>query len=148
MINSINQVKFYNPRFRGAGVEISAPAKKGVNRMEELVIKMIEELKNKVIAKDVPPLGEFDVVWSEFENTDKAIDATHCLLKISSTGVKGSENMRYLEVAAIKRGTPYGAETVIGYGTIKDILNKLNERGLENIIKEKFIKLSKDLEDI
>jgi hypothetical protein len=153
MINNISYNSYTSPQFgamwAGGNKAIArrtrTSAKQGAN-MIELIKKMVDELRIK--AKDVPPLGEFETVWTEFENKDKAIDATHCLLKISTPGVKGAENERYLEVAAIKRGTRYGAQSVIGYGTTKDIQNKLNEQGIEQIIKDKFLQLSRDLEDV
>ena len=55
---------------------------------------------------------------------------------------------RYLEVAAIKRGTAYGAESVIKSGSTNEILDKLDEQGLEQVIKDKFVQLAKDLENI
>lgn len=153
MINNISYNSFCSPQFRAkwvggnAGIKKArASANQGVYMIDEHIKKMVEELKIK--AKNVPQQGEFDVVWAEFENKDKAIDATHCLLKISNTGVKGTEDERYLEVAALRRGTRYGAEAVIGYGSTKDIQNRLNEQGIEQIIKDKFIQLSRDLEDI
>ena len=147
MINSINRVKIYSPQFRGGKIK-NTPAKEGANMIDEHIKKMVEELKLKIKEKKVPPFGEFDVVWSEFTNKDKSLDLTRCFLKISAIGNKGAENNRYLEVAALKDGSPLGGEIVIGHGTTKDILDKLNEQGIEQVIKEKFIKLAKDLEDV
>lgn len=147
MINSINIYSPYSASFKGINSRNTTNSiKQGTNMIDELIKKMVEELRVK--AKSVPDFGKFGVVWSEFENKDKAIDATHCLLKISPAKYEGAETERFLEVAAIKRGTQYGAESVIGYGSTKDVLDKLNERGIEQIIKEKFINLAKDLEDI
>lgn len=152
MINNISYNNCSKPQFGAMWVnskKVAASKRQGTNMIDELIKKMVAELRE--IAKDtkkVPHQGEFDVVWAEFENKDKAIDATHCLLKISPTGVKGAENERYLEVAALKRGSGYGAESVIGYGSTNDVIRRLNEQGIEQVIKDKFIKLSKDLEDI
>lgn len=150
MDNRINQNKINNIKFRGVKPSnINNSLAKGVEKMDELVKKMVSDLKNKAKDKSkVPAKGEFDVVWEEFENPDKSLNATHFLLKISVPKVKGAEDKRYLEAAAVKRGSQYGAESVIGLGSTQEIVDKLNERGIEQIIKEKFIKLAKDLEDI
>ena len=150
MDNRINQNKINNIKFRGAKPSnIHNGLEKGVEKMDELVKKMVADLKNK--AKDrnnVPSKGPFDVVWEEFENPDKSLNATHFLLKISVPKVKGAEDKRYLEVAAVKRGSQYGAESVIGLGSTQEIVDKLSEQGIEQILKEKFIKLAKSLEDV
>ena len=126
---------------------VEAGMDKGAEKMEELIKKMITDLKNKVKEK-VEPSGDFDAVWEEFENPDKALDATHFLLKVSPTGVKGAEDKRYLEAAALIRGSQYGAESVLSLGSKQEILDKLSEHGLEQIIKQKFVSLAKSLENI
>ena len=150
MDNRINQNKINNIKFSGVKPSnVNSGLTKGVEKMEELVKKMVSDLKIK--AKDktkVPVKGEFDVVWEEFENPDKSLSATHFLLKISVPKVPGAEDKRYLEAAAVKRGSQYGAECVICLGSTQEVLDKLNEQGIEQIIKEKFIKLAKGLEDI
>lgn len=147
MINSINMYTPYSTNFRGINSKnVTTPIKQGANMLDELIKNMVEELKVK--AKDVPEFGKFDEIWSEFENKDTAIDATHCILKISPVKYVGAETERFLKVAAIKRDSQYGAESVLGFGTTKEVVDKLNERGIEQVIKEKFIKLAKDLEDV
>ena len=150
MNNKINHNKINNINFSGVKPSnVNSGLTKGVEKMEELVKKMVSDLKNKAKDKSkVPAKGEFDVVWEEFENPDKSLSATHFLLKISVPKVPGAEDKRYLEAAAVKRGSQYGAESVIGLGSTQEILDKLNEQGIEQIIKEKFIKLAKSLEDI
>ena len=150
MNNRINQNKINNINFSGVKPSnVNSGLAKGVEKMEELVKKMVSDLKNKAKNKDiVPSKGDFDVVWEEFENPDKSLSATHFLLKISVPKVPGAEDKRYLEAAAVKRGSQYGAESVICLGSTQEVLDKLNEQGIEQIIKEKFIKLAKGLEDI
>ncbi len=150
MDNRINQNKINNIKFSGVKPSnVNSGLTKGVEKMEELVKKMVSDLKNKAKNKDiVPSKGDFDVVWEEFENPDKSLSATHFLLKISVPKVPGAEDKRYLEAAAVKRGSQYGAESVICLGSTQEVLDKLNEQGIEQIIKEKFIKLAKGLEDI
>ena len=62
--------------------------------MEEQLKKMIEDLRKQVVEK-VPEKGLFDVVHEEYKNTDKRLNLSHILLKVSNTGVKGSEDKRY-----------------------------------------------------
>ena len=149
MDNRINQnSNIKNINFSGVKSNaVEACADKGAEKMEELIKKMITDLKNKVKEK-VEPSGDFDAVWEEFENPDKALDATHFLLKVSPTGVKGAEDKRYLEAAALIRGSQYGAESVLSLGSKQEILDKLSEHGLEQIIKQKFVSLAKSLENI
>ena len=149
MDNRINQnSNIKNINFSGVKPNaVEACVDKGADKMEELIKKMITDLKNKVKEK-VQPTGEFDAVWEEIENPDKALDATHFLLKVSPTGVKGAEDKRYLEAAAVIRGSQYGAESVLSLGSKQEILDKLNEHGLEQIIKQKFVSLAKSLENI
>ncbi len=149
MDNRINQnSNIKNINFSGVKSNaVEAGMDKGAEKMEELIKKMITDLKNKVKEK-VEPSGDFDAVWEEFENPDKALDATHFLLKVSPTGVKGAEDKRYLEAAALIRGSQYGAESVLSLGSKQEILDKLSEHGLEQIIKQKFVSLAKSLENI
>lgn len=148
MNNRINHNKIQNTQFHGVNPKaVNSGLTKGAEKMDELIKKMVADLKPKAKEK-VSSYGEFDVVWEEIENKDKSLNATHFLLKISDTGVKGAENKRYLEAAAVIRGSQYGAESVICVGNKKEILDKLNEQGIEQIIKEKFIRLAKDLENI
>lgn len=148
MNNRINQNNIKNINFNGTKSNaVKTTVEKGAEKMDELIKKMITDLKKQVKEK-VIPVGDFDVVWEEFENPDKALSATHFLLKVSPTGVKGAEEKRYLEAAAIIRGGQYGSESVLALGSKQEILDKLNEHGLDQIIKQKFISLAKGLENI
>lgn len=144
MDNKINQNKINNIKFGGI-----KPKANEVKNMDELIKKMVADLLARA-EREVPEYGEFRVVWEEFKNPDKTLDATDFLLKITKPpkGLEGNEVERYLEAAALKQGSAYGAESVIGFGTKKDILNKLKEEDLCEKIKEKFIQLSKSLEDV
>lgn len=144
MDNRINQNRIAKTNFQGI-----TPKGKDVKNMDELIKKMITDLLNRA-EREVPEYGEFKVVWEEFKNPDKNLNATDFLIKITKPPkeLKGTEKERYLEVAALRRGTPYGAESVIGFGTKEDILNKLKEENLCDLVKEKLIALAKDLENI
>ena len=147
MDNRINHNRINSTGFNGIKPNnVDKGLTKGVEKMEELVKKMVLDLKRTAKEK-VQSQGE-NVVWEEFENPDKSLNATHFLLKISVPKVKGAEDKRYLEAAAVKRGSQYGAESVICLGSPQEIMDKLNEQGIEQVLKDKFIKLAKSLEDI
>ena len=151
MDNRINQNRIKNANFRGVRPnQVETGLSKGVEKMDELVKKMVDDLK-KNVKDNVPSQGTFDVVWEEFENPEKALDATHFLLNVSCPKVKGAEDSRYLEAAAVQRfkdGDGYGAESVLKLGSKQEILDKLNEQGIEDIIRQKFIQLAKSLRGI
>ena len=144
MDNKINHNKINNINYGGI-----KPKANEVKNMDELIKKMVADLLARA-EREVPEYGEFRVVWEEFKNPDNSLEATDFLLKITKPPkeIPGTEKDRYLEVAALKRGTPYGAESVIGYGTKEDILAKLKEDGLAETIKDTLIRLSKGLEDV
>lgn len=112
--------------------------------MEEQLKKMIEDLRKQVIEK-VPDNGLFDVVYVEYKNTDKRLNLSHILLKVSNTGVKGSEDKRYLEVAVLNYPHPYGGESVVGFGSTQDILAKLQEDNLVEELQERIHDLECEL---
>jgi len=144
MDNKINHNRVNNINFNGI-----KPKANEVKNMDELIKKMVADLLARA-EREVPEYGEFRVVWEEFKNPDKSLEATDFLLKITKPPktLEGSEKERYLEAAALKRGTAYGAESVMGFGSKQDILNKLKEPDLCEKLKEKFIELSKGLEDV
>ena len=118
--------------------------------MEELVRKMIRNLRGQVIEK-VPEVGEFKIVYADFENLDKGFCVTHWMLKVTHPPKKIEETQRkrYLELVAYNLPSPYIAETVIGYGNKQKIMDFLqDENALTAMILEKMPKLARDLEDI
>lgn len=117
-----------------------------MNVMEELIRKMIADLR-KQVAEKVPEVGEFPVVYERYENPDKSLDLSHIILKVSDVSVKGSEDKRYLEIAVVNYPSPYGSESVVGYGTTQDILDRLQEEALANDIVKKIHKMERELED-
>ena len=116
-----------------------------MNKLEELLKKMIEDLRKQVVEK-VPEHGLFDVVYEEYKNQDKRLNLSHILLKVSNTGVKGSEDKRYLEVAVLNYPNPYGAESVVGFGYTPDILARLQEDELLKVLMERVPQLARDVE--
>jgi len=118
--------------------------------MEDLVRKMIRDLRAQVVEK-VPEVGEFKVVYADFENTDKGYCVSHWMLKVTKPpkGIEGHERKRYLELVAYNLPSPYIAENVICHGDKQDILENLTDE--DNLIVKilwKMPDLARDLEDI
>ena len=118
--------------------------------MEQLIRKMIRDLR-ELVDENVPDVGHFDVVYTEFKNTDKGLGVTDWMLKVTQPPkeIEPSETKRYLELVAYNLPSPYIAESVIGYGNKKDILKFLmQEEVLLDKIKGKMPNLARNLEDI
>lgn len=111
---------------------------------------MIRDLRKQVEEK-VPNVGKFKVVYAEFKNIDKGMEVTDWMLKVTQPpkGIEPTERKRYLELVAYNLPSPYYAESVIDYGDRKDILTfLLQEEILVARIKERMLKLARDLEEI
>ena len=118
--------------------------------MEKLIRKMIRDLR-ELVDENVPDVGQFDVVYTEFKNNDKGFEVTDWMLKVTQPPkeIEATEGKRYLELVAYNVPSPYIAESVIGYGGKKDLLTLLlQEETLAAQIKEKMPKLARDLDDI
>ena len=57
-----------------------------MNTMEELIKKMIRDLREQVKEK-VPEEGSFPVVYERYENPDKSISLSHLILKVTAVPV-------------------------------------------------------------
>ena len=115
--------------------------------IKELLRKMIVDLQ-KQVAEKVAEKGLFDVVYERYENPDPSRNLTHIILKVSSATSSPDEEGRYLELAAMNYPNPYGSETVVGFGSKAQILKKLSEEGLEDMLLEKLRRLEHNIEDI
>ena len=118
--------------------------------MEELIRKMIRDLLEQIDEK-VPEVGQFKIVYSDFKNPDKGMCVTDWMLKITQPpkSVDPTETERYLELVAYNLPSPYIAESVMGFGTNRDIKKcLLDEDSLAEKIKNKMPNLARDLEDI
>ena len=113
--------------------------------MRELLERMIVSLRKQVEEK-VPEKGAFPVVYEREDVSGLHIGLSHLILKVTNTGVPGSEDERYLELGAVNHPFPYGAESVMGYGTTRDILARLQEDGLLDELVEKAKKLAEDVD--
>ena len=113
--------------------------------MKELLERMIVGLRKQVEEK-VPEKGEFPVVYEREDVTSMRIGLSHIILKVSPVGVKGREDERYLELGAVNHPSPYGAETVVGLGKTQDILARLQDDALLEVLMEKVPKLAADVD--
>lgn len=112
--------------------------------MKGLLEKMVTSLLKQVEEK-VPETGDFDVVYERENVRERHIGLSHVILKV--TAVKyGEPYERYLELGAVNHPSPYGAETVIGFGNKQAILAKLQEPGIVDTLQEKLKKLIEDVE--
>jgi hypothetical protein len=112
--------------------------------MKELLEKMVTSLLKQVEEK-VPETGDFDVVYERENVRERHIGLSHVILKV--TAVKyGEPYERYLELGAVNHPSPYGAETVIGFGNKQAILAKLQEPDIVDTLQEKLKKLIEDVE--
>lgn len=118
--------------------------------MEELIRKMIHDLLEQIDEK-VPEAGQFKIVYSEFKNPDKGMRVTDWMLKITQPPktIDPTETERYLELVAYNLPSPYIAESVMGFGSTRDIKKCLSDEDrLVEKIKDKMPNLARDLEDI
>ncbi len=112
--------------------------------LKALLEKMIQNLRKQVEEK-VPEMGRFDVVYEREDVKDLHIGLSHLILKVSNVGVKGCEDKRYLQLGAVNYPSPYGAESVMGYGSTQDILTRLQEDSLLDDLVRKTHDLEEDI---
>lgn len=112
--------------------------------MKELLQKMIVSLR-KQVEENVPEKGAFPVVYEREDVSAMKIGLSHLILKVSHVGLPGSEDKRYLELGAVNHPSPYGAETVVGLGKTQDILARLQDDTLLDVLMKKVPKLADDV---
>lgn len=112
--------------------------------MRDLLKKMVDSLRKQVEEK-VPETGSFDVVYEREDVKYLHIGLSHLILKVSNVGVKGCEDKRYLELGAVNYPSPYGAESVVGYGSTQDILARLHDDSLLGDLVRKTHDLEEDI---
>ena len=116
------------------------------NLMEESVKKMIRDLRERV-TDEVPEIGEFNIVYEQFPNPDKNLDITNIMLKVTKPpkSIKGHEHKRYLELVLYKLPSPYICESVVGHGSKADIIARLYDDNLSQLLLEKIIQMERDI---
>ena len=106
--------------------------------MKELLEKMIAGLRKQVEVK-VPEKGAFPVVYEREDVSAMKIGLSHLILKVSHVGLPGSEDERFLELGAVNHPNPYGGKT-------QDILARLQDDALLEVLMEKVPKLADDID--
>lgn len=113
--------------------------------LRALLEKMVLSLQKQVEEK-VPETGIFEVVYEREEVSDLHFGLSHIILKVTNVGVKGSEDERYLDIAGVNYPSPYGCVSTIGFGYTKDIIAKLKEEGLVDLLEEKVKHLADEID--
>lgn len=113
--------------------------------MRELLEGMIIGLRKQVEEK-VPETGSFPMVYESVDVSEKTVELSEIILKVSSPKIVGHEDKRYLEFAASKDTCPYGVEVVVGYGTTQDILAQLQGDELLEKLMSKIPDFIRDIE--
>lgn len=109
--------------------------------LERMVMSLLKQVEEKV-----PEKGAFDVVYEREEVSDLHLGLSHIILKVTNVGVKGSEDERYLDIAGVNYPSPYGCVSTIGYGYTKDIIAKLKEEGLVDLLEKKVKYLADEID--
>lgn len=134
--------------------QINSIKAKGAKAMENTA-KNIEDFSSEIIEKlharaerEVPEYGSFKLVYEDFRNPDKNMQATDFMLKISKPKDLQNEKARVLEAVAYNLPSPYIVERVIASGNKADILTALKNPDLKTDLPQIFMELSKHLEDV
>ena len=114
-------------------------------RTSRLDAKLEKKVQGDQAIRKVPQHGKFDVVYEREEVKDLHIGLSHLILKVTCVGVKGSEDKRYLELGAVNYPSPYGAESVMGYGTTQEIIARLQDDSLLGDLARKTHDLAEDI---
>lgn len=112
--------------------------------LRELLEKMVLGLQKKVVEK-VPENGVFEVVYEREEVSNLHLGLSHIILKVTNVGVKGEEDKRYLDIAGVNYPSPYGCVCTVGFGYKQDIIAKLKEEGLLDLLEKKVHYLAEEI---
>ena len=111
-------------------------------QIEDLLERMVVRLC-MLVEYNVPKEGEFPDVYVR-ENVDwMNIGMSHLTLKV--THVKDSKNECSLEIVGVNEPYPYGAESMVGFGTKRDIMALLREDGFVYNLMGKVSQLAEDI---
>lgn len=108
--------------------------------MEKMVLGLQKQVEEKV-----PEKGVFEVVYEREEVSDLHLGLSHIILKVTNVGVKGSEDERYLDIAGVNYPSPYGCVCTVGFGYKQDIIAKLKEEGLLDLLEKKVHYLAEEI---
>ena len=100
----------------------------------------------KQVEESVPEKGVFPIVYEREDVSELKIGLSHLFLKVTNEGLSGSDDKRYLEFGAVNYPSLYGVESVMGYGTTKDILARLKDDQLLDDMMKKVPKFAEDID--
>ena len=122
---------------------------KEVKTMEQQVKKMVGDILRRAV-REVPEYGDFAIVYEEFKNPDKTLEATDFMLKIVKPpkNIEGHEKIRNIELVAYKLPLPYKVTRIIGTGTKDDVLKQLEAPEFIANVEDAFKAMSRSLTDI
>ena len=112
--------------------------------LRTLLENMILGLQKQVEAK-VPEKGKFDVVYERKDVSEMRLGLSHIILKVTVPDFSGDDDKRFLDLGAVNYPSPYAAACTIKYGTTQDILDRLHEDGLVDVLVEKVKYLSNEI---
>ena len=113
--------------------------------LRDLLEEMIQSLQKQVV-ENVPEKGVFEVVYEREDVKDMRLGLSHIILKVTNVGVKGSEDERYLDIAGVNYPSPYGCVSTIGFGHTRDIIARLKEDGLVDLLEKKVKYLADEID--
>lgn len=113
--------------------------------LRDLLQKMVLSLQKQVEEK-VPATGAFEVVYEREEVTNLHLGLSHIILKVTNVRIKGSEDERYLDIAGVNYPSPYGCVSTIGFGHTPDIIARLKEDGLVDLLEKKVKYLADEID--
>lgn len=113
--------------------------------LRDLLQKMVLSLQKQVEEK-VPATGTFEVVYEREEVTNLHLGLSHIILKVTNVSIKGSEDERYLDIAGVNYPSPYGCVSTIGFGHTPDIIARLKEDGLVDLLERKVKYLADEID--
>ena len=146
-MNNINQNKINNSSF---GNFKPNPAEvKEAEKMENLIKEAINNLLLRA-EREVPEYGSFSKVSEKFKNIDESLITDKYVLEIvmPPKDVENYQKKRALKILATKPNCDSSVEMILAIGSKEDILAKLKDSGLVELIKEKSSDLSYNLEDV
>lgn len=120
---------------------------KGLEKMKNVeqpfenhVQKMIDGLLKRA-EREVPEYGDFKPVYEIITNTNKDLNATDFVLKISKS-LRNDPKLRVLDASAYNIPNPSRYERSVLIGTKEDILNTLKDEKLKDNLVKIYTRLS------
>lgn len=110
---------------------------------------MVEDLKRK-IERSVPEEGDFQMVYSEFKNTDRDMCLTDIMLQFHPIPkhLPDCQTVRWLELVGYKLPCPYKSTVILFNGTKQETLKFLTQPEVIDKILSLIPRLNYNLSDV